>query len=105
MIKTRRRRETAILFGIIHHTHQEDTIFIKYLIRTLKLSYSSTKNMASLIATHNWSILNPNDQVYGCNCRVRNDCLLQHKSLTPGIVYQATLTNSKGDVEKIYCFM
>ena len=58
--------------------------------------------MASLIATHNRSILNPNDQVYGCNCEVRNDCPLQHKCLTPGIVYQATVTNNKDDVEKIY---
>ena len=58
--------------------------------------------MASLIATQNWSIFNPNDQVCGCNCRVRNDCSLQHKSLTPGIVYQTTVTNNKDDVEKIY---
>ena len=32
---------------------------------TVELSYSRTKNMASLIATHNRSMLNPNDQVYG----------------------------------------
>ena len=69
---------------------------------TVKLSYSSTKNMALFIAMHNRSILNPNDQVYGCNCRVRNDCLLQHKCLTPGIVYQATVTNNNDDAEKFY---
>ena len=63
---------------------------------TVKLNDSSTKNMASLIATHNLSILNPNDQVYGCNCP------LQHKCSTPGIVHQATVTNNKDDVEKIY---
>ena len=84
-------------------------IFFKLLNRhfknTVKLSYSNTKNMTSLIATHHRSILNPNDQVYGCNCRVRNDCPLQHKCLIPGIVYQTTVTNNKDDVEKIYCFM
>ena len=32
---------------------------------TVKLSYSSTKNMASLITKHNRSILNPNNRVYG----------------------------------------
>ena len=58
--------------------------------------------MASLIATHNRSILNPNDQVHACNCRVRNDCPLQRKCLTPGIVYQAAGTNNKDDVERIY---
>ena len=58
--------------------------------------------MASLIATHNRCILNPNDQVYVCNCRVRSDCPLQHKCLIPGIVYEAIVTNNKDDVEKIY---
>ena len=58
--------------------------------------------MVSFIAKHHRSILNPNDQVYGCNCRMRNDCTLQHKCLTPGIPYQATVTNSNHDVEKIY---
>ena len=70
--------------------------------KTVKLSYSSTKNMASLLATHNRSILNPNDQVYGCNCRVRNDCPLQRKCLTPRIVYQATVTSNNNDAERIY---
>ena len=79
--------------------HKFNKIFNK---NTVKLSCSSTKNMASLIATHNRSILNPNDQVYGCNCRVRNDCHLQYKCLTSGIVYQKTLTNNNDDAEKIY---
>ena len=54
MIRMRRRKESATLFGIVHHTQliqrailekyffkywtsisQEDTNFIKYLIRTL----------------------------------------------------------------------
>ena len=61
--------------------------------------------MASLIATHNRSILNPNDQVYSCNCIVRNDCPLQHKCFTPGIVYQATVTINKDDVENFLWFM
>ena len=43
--------------------------------------------MASLIATHNRSILNPNDQVYSCNCIVRNDCPLQHNKRDVGRIY------------------
>ena len=50
--------------------------------------------MASLIATLDRSILNPNDQVYSCNYRMKNDCPLQHKYLTPGSVYQETGTNN-----------
>lgn len=49
----------------------------------------STRNMASVIASHNQSILKLNDKVYGCNCRVRNACPLQHKCVTPEIVSQA----------------
>ena len=58
--------------------------------------------MASFIAIHSQYILNPNVQVYGCNCRVRNDCPLEHKCLTPGIVYQATVTNNNDDAKKMY---
>ena len=69
---------------------------------TVKLSCSNTENMASFIAKHNRSILNPNDQVYSYNCTVRNDSPLQHKCLTPGTVYQPTVTNDNDEVEKIY---
>ena len=33
---------------------------------------------------------------------MKNDCPLQHKCLTPGIVYQASVTNYEDDVDKIY---
>ena len=53
---------------------------MKHLIRTtVKLSYSTTKNMISLIAPHNRSILNPNYQVYNCNSKVRQG----EKQLSP----------------------
>ena len=35
-------------------------------------------------------------------CRVRNICPLQYKCLKPRIVFQATVTNNKDDVERIY---
>ena len=61
--------------------------------------------MTSLTATHNRSILNTNDQVYGCNCRVRNGCPLQHRYFTPKIVYQTTVINNKDDRENLQWFM
>ena len=70
--------------------------------KTVKFSYSSTKKMVSLAATHNRSILNLNDQVYGCNCRVRNDCPLQHRCFAHKIVYQITVISIKDNVEKTY---
>ena len=67
---------------------------------TIKLSYSNTNNMLSLIESHNRFILKPNDQVYGFNCTVRSNCPLQHKCLTPGTVCHAIFTNNKDDVKK-----
>ena len=61
--------------------------------------------MTSLTATHNRSILNTNDQVYGCNCRVRNGSPLQHRYFTPKIVYQTTVINNKDDRENLQWFM
>ena len=37
----------------------------------------------------------------GCNCTGINDCPLKRKYFKPGIVYEATITNYKDDVEKI----
>ena len=92
-----------ILFKLLNKHFPSAYKFYKIFNKnTVNLSYSSIKKMASLIATHNRFILNPIDQVYGCHCRVRNDCPLQHKCLTPAIVYQATFTNNKDDIEKIY---
>ena len=58
--------------------------------------------MASLIGLYNLSILKPNNQVYGCICRVKNACPLKHKCKTPGIIYQTGITNNKDGIVKIH---
>ena len=68
----------------------------------VKLSYSSMCNIASIISSHNKSVLRPIIQDHGCNCRQKNDCPIQNKCLTPNIVYEATVTNNVDTVEKIY---
>ena len=88
-----------IFFKLLNKHFRRGQKFCKIFNKNIvKLSCSSTKNMTSLTAMHNRSILNPNDQVYGYNCRVINDSPLQRKCLTPGIVYQATVT----DTNRIY---
>ena len=57
--------------------------------------------MVSLIASQNCFILKP-DQRFSCNFKVRNDCSLQHKCLTPVIAFQATTSNKKDDGKEIY---
>ena len=92
-----------IYFKLLNKHFPKGHKFQKIFSKNIVTIYSSTKNMASLMATYSRSILNPNDQVYGCNCRMRNDCPLQHKCLTPRIVYQATVPNNKDGVERIFC--
>ena len=60
------------------------------------------RNIASIISSHNKSVLRPIIQDHGCSCRQKNDCPMQNKCLTPNIVYKATVTNNVDTVEKIY---
>ena len=59
-------------------------------------------NMASIITSHNKTILRPNIQDYGCNCRKKNECPMQNNCLTPNIIHEATVTNNTSIVEKTY---
>ena len=54
---------------------------------TIKFSYSSCRNMATVIASHNQRILQPTSNSYGCNCRNRAKCPLDDKCLMVNIVY------------------
>ena len=44
----------------------------------------------------------PKTPQYGCNCRNKNNCLLDNKCLTPQIVYQTDVTNDTDDTYKYY---
>ena len=69
---------------------------------TVKISYSCTRNVKSIISGHNKQILHPKPPQYGCNCRDKNNCPLDNKCLTPQIVYQADVTNDTDDTYKYY---
>ena len=72
--------------------------------KTIKLSYSTTRNTRDWIQRHNQKILDwqgdePN--VKPCNCRNMAECPLENKcNITREIVYQATVTTSTGVVRK-----
>ena len=67
---------------------------------TVKLSYSCTPNMKSLINTHNTKLLNKTvEQTQAlanskktCNCRIKQECPLQGNCLARTVVYKATIT-------------
>ena len=69
---------------------------------TVKISYSCTRNVKSIISSHNKQILRPKPQPKGCNCRDKKNCPLENKCLTPKIVYQADVTNDTDDTYKYY---
>ena len=70
---------------------------------TLKVSYSCVGNMASIISSHNRTILNPDVSLeHGCNCRSRNECPLQNKCLTAKTVYRANVEKDINDKKKFY---
>ena len=61
------------------------------------------RNISSIIASHNKSILRPKAKEYGCNCRNKESCPLQNQCLTPKVIYEATVVNNS-DNKKWVCF-
>ena len=69
---------------------------------TIKISNSCTRNMKSIISSHNKQILTPKNKQVGCNCRVKNSCPLDSKCLTSQLIYQADVTNNLDNEYKYY---
>ena len=71
---------------------------------TVKISYSRTPKMASIIPSHNKKTLNEKrdqekPEEKECNCKNGvNSCPLNGKCLKRAIVYKATVTAEDGDI-------
>ena len=80
-------------FKLINHHfpkhHKMSKIFNK---NTIKLSYSCCRNMSSVIASHNRTIIEPTSNNHVCNCRNRTKCPLVNKCLTTNIVYKTVVS-------------
>ena len=59
--------------------------------------------MGSIISAHNRQILCSVEENYGCNCKVKTDCPMQNKFLTPKVVYKTKVTNNT-DEELQICY-
>ena len=59
-------------------------------------------NILSIITGDNKSLLQPKIAKYGCNCKVKNTCLLQNQCQTPNLIYRADVENEVNDGKKIY---
>ena len=60
------------------------------------------RNISSVIASHNKSILGPKAEEYGCSCRNKESCPLHNQCLTPKVIYEATEVNNSDDEKLVY---
>lgn len=69
---------------------------------TVKVSYSCMDNVGQIIKAHNKAIIDKNSETVTnmCNCRRPNECPLDGKCLTKGVIYQAKVTSNEST--KIY---
>ena len=63
---------------------------------TVKVSYSCTENISSIIRSHNKKVTSKkpeNSEL--CNCIDKNECPLENKCLVENTIYKCTVTTSK----------
>ena len=68
----------------------------------IKLSYSSCRNIGSVIASHNQRIIQPTSNNHGCNCRNRAECPLDNKCLKANIAYKAVISAPSNQDKKYF---
>ena len=60
--------------------------------KTVKVSYSWTQNMSSMIKSHNKKVINKDvKESKLCNCRVKSECPLNGQCQATDIIYQCTV--------------
>ena len=60
------------------------------------------RNISSIIASHNISVLRPKAKEYGCNCRNKESCPLQNQCLKPKVIFEATVVNNSDNGNQVY---
>ena len=67
--------------------------------RTIKVSYSTTENLASIIQNHNKKLLKqqPKKDEKTCNCRKPQECPVDNKCCLEGVIYQANVLDKKAE--------
>ena len=60
------------------------------------------RNISSVRASHNKSILRWKAKEYGYNYRNKESCPLQNQCLTKKEIYEATVVNASDDEKRVY---
>ena len=82
--------------------HRHNKIFNK---NNIKVSYSCTDNLQTVIKNHNRKTLETSktpSKENNCNCRKKNDCPLKNNCLTSSVVYNANVTTKSDTIGKNY---
>ena len=66
--------------------------------KTIKISYSCTPNMQTILQNHNRKVLSETKPKADprCNCQVKASCPVPGECYEPSVVYHATLTHDDG---------
>ena len=76
-----------------------------FSLNVVKVSYRALPNIKAKIARYNAKILKNSEKAKRptptCNCRNKQDCPIPGKCNQSGVIYQATVTNTRGQ-EKNY---
>ena len=70
-------------------------------IFAIKVSYSCRPNGASIINSHNKTVLASTPQDCKCNCQVKSNCPMKGKCQEKSIVYKAVVTSEQEKKEYI----
>ena len=89
---------------IDHHFPKSNPLQKIFNRNTLKLSYSCTSNIETIITNHNKAVIDkfkPSEtKKKNCNCRKANKCPMNRNCQNESIIYQAEVTTS--DTKETY---
>ena len=85
------------------HFHEHHRYRKIFNTNTIKVSYSCVRNVASIIRGHNVSLLRKEKPpTRKCSCPARVVCPLDNQCLEKNIVYESTVTEVEGRIERDY---
>ena len=84
------------------HFPKSSKIHVIFIRNTVKVSYSCTQNMSSMIKSHNKKMINKDvKESKSCNCRVKSECLLNGRYQVTDVIYKCTVSSLENP-NKVY---
>ena len=78
---------------IFKHFTKANSLYKVFNKNNIKISYSCTENVRTIIAAHNKKILSKNESTTElCNCRDNKSCPLDNKCQTTSVIFKCEVT-------------